>query len=626
MEHEPRDLSPSPTSPSASGPLRDDEGSPGCRNVVVGDPRCPEPDATSGSDTVDPTRSLDLGLHAGTTPSAARGSSGRRWLDRDAIMVLSPTPEGPTTATRLIASFAETSDWHPRSSAPVTGMLGSLAYDALVEDTALAAQRQMLQAIDVAVPLSTVANEAAAALRLLELQDAWATISPPVTDYAAGIAEMLWLVDSPATTVALSAGHDLTATAADMASQPDAPAWAVASIIQDMHPLATCAESALATLFDHMGLPDAWSLSVDDLGAAAWNNAVGDVARYGTCEMEFAGFDPDASHYLAGVAEVLSHGLNLARYAAELATVPPLSAGLTELWGSETLRGVDLGLDLAGVAEFATIPLLWAGLAELWTSETLRVPSIWDWPVTFPPELVPGSPEGDFLLIQDVRADQDERLAALRRVAERMAWVGFRPGIRPALLRRAHERQVSASRVLRDELAAAMVLVLGSDSLPQTVRLGPDWVTDEQGKVIAFPPEQLGAWSYRDWFTAAVVRTVRRSLLDWPDVLPVGQGRPIEEREGRVVPLAVGEEDDLLGPEADDPLTLLVVESDHDKACRRLAAVFDLATPCQRQILGLLARGLKNAEIAGKMGITPGAVRAQLTFLRRRARDAGLAA
>ena len=574
MEHEPPDLSPSPTSPSASGSPGDDEGSPRPLNVVVGDPRCREPDATSGSGTLDPTGSLDLESHADTTPSLASSS--------------------PTTATKLIASFAATPDWHPRPSASVTATLGSLAHDALVGDTALAAQLQMLRAIDVAVPLSTVGDEATAALCLLDLQNAWAMISPLVTDYTAGIVETLRLVDSHATTTALSAGYDLAATGDDVASQLDTPAWAAASIIQYMHPLVTSAESALATLFGRMGHPDAWSLSVDDLDAAAWNVAVGDVARYGTFEMAFAGFDPDASHYLRGIADVSSDGLNLARYAAEFATVPPLSA-----W-----------------------------LAELWTSEMLRVPSIWDWPVALPPELVPGSPEGDFLFIQDVRADQDERLAALRRVAGRMAWVGFRPGIRPALLRHAQERKVSASRVLREELVAAMVLVLGSDSLPQTVRLGADWVTDEQGKVIAFPPEQLDVWSYRDWFTAAVVRTVRRSLLDRPDVLPVGQGRPIEEREGRVVPLAdaVGEEDDLLGPEADDPLTLLVVESDHGEVCRRLAAVLELATPCQRQILGLLARGLKNAEIAGEMGITPGAVRAQLTFLRRRARDAGLAA
>ncbi len=131
-------------------------------------------------------------------------------------------------------------------------------------------------------------------------------------------------------------------------------------------------------------------------------------------------------------------------------------------------------------------------------------------------------------------------------------------------IRRAEEREVPVDDVLTTEVAAAMVLVLGSDTHPQTVRLGRRWVKDERGKKAVFPPEHLDVWSYRAGSRSAVVahgaagpsstgRTCSRSV----------KGVPIEERDGpaQVDPLPEGlggDEFDLEDAQADDPLDLLV--------------------------------------------------------------------
>jgi len=163
--------------------------------------------------------------------------------------------------------------------------------------------------------------------------------------------------------------------------------------------------------------------------------------------------------------------------------------------------------------------------------------------------------------------------------------------------------------LLRDEVQAAMVLVVGSDDQPQAIRFGPRWITGDDGKIELWVPNNFPMDWYHRWFTQAVVRAVERSVTDRPDRLPTGVGRSADDNPADV-----------------DPLALLVAKSDHSEACRRLAAVLDVATPRQTDILRLMADGLKNTEIARRLGITPGGVRTQLTFLRDRARRAGLAA
>ena len=244
--------------------------------------------------------------------------------------------------------------------------------------------------------------------------------------------------------------------------------------------------------------------------------------------------------------------------------------------------------------------------------------SAWWSSIQLPPELVPGSFDGDFLLLDDPHVDESVRLAALDRMADRFRWVGGRERVKTALARRARERGVQPSGLLRDELRAALLLVLGTSGQPQTIRFGSEWVKDERGKIAPVAPEELEVdWYYR-WFGISVARAVERSLLERPDRVPTLEVREVERFERRLAPLPEGWAEERPSPPADDPLVLLVERDEHDDVRRRLAACLDVATPKQRHILALLANELSYRQVAQELGVTEGAVRTQLTLLRKR--------
>ncbi len=246
-----------------------------------------------------------------------------------------------------------------------------------------------------------------------------------------------------------------------------------------------------------------------------------------------------------------------------------------------------------------------------------QIPAWWS-SIPLPPELAPGSFDGDFLLLDDPHVDESVRLAALDRMADRYRWVQGRERVKTALVRRARERGMQPSALLRDELRAALLLVLSTSGQPQTIRFGSEWVTDEHGKIVPVAPEKLEVdWYYR-WFGISVARAVERSLLERPDRVPTLEVRGVERFERRLAPLPEGFAEDRPSPPVDDPLVLLVERDEQDEVRKRLAACLDVATPKQRQILVLLARDLSYRQVAQELGVTEGAVRAQLTLLRKR--------
>ncbi len=102
---------------------------------------------------------------------------------------------------------------------------------------------------------------------------------------------------------------------------------------------------------------------------------------------------------------------------------PGPSAALVRLADIPTID-FDLAGQLPGLAAIgdraaALTPDLLARLGDAWglaDALALGLP-IWEDRVWPPPELAPGTPEGDFLLIQRTDGDPDERLAAMKRVA-----------------------------------------------------------------------------------------------------------------------------------------------------------------------------------------------------------------
>lgn len=242
------------------------------------------------------------------------------------------------------------------------------------------------------------------------------------------------------------------------------------------------------------------------------------------------------------------------------------------------------------------------------------------------PLLPPGRYHGDLNVLLDPRLSWDDKAGELQGTAARFAWVGKRPRVEQALRRRAKELGRSPRQLLLDELQAAIVLVLGSDMQPQFVRLGPHWVKDDDGKVAPVVPDHLPMDWYHDWFVSAVARTVERSLLERPVQPASSAGRLRERQDDLLASLTDPLEDAQPSSVADDPLTLLVARAEHHEACTKLAACVELATPRQRAILGLLARQLPTKEIARRLGISEGTVRVQLSLLRGRLREAGIAA
>jgi DNA-binding CsgD family transcriptional regulator len=290
------------------------------------------------------------------------------------------------------------------------------------------------------------------------------------------------------------------------------------------------------------------------------------------------------------------------------ATVTELST-MRALWddipdiGSSVMRGV--GCFLAG--PFDLVPSI---------AETINLAALplTDYQHLLPP---PGSLYADFELLDDREADPDDRLAAVRRMADRMKWYPRKQAVRRALADQAAAEETSVAQIRHRELCAAVLLVLDQQHRPQTHRVGKDWITGDDGRKAAVALIQLSMDLFWTWLYREVPKAAEASLLGLP--YPPANNDPMDLVKDGVrlcLSLEAGSHEPAV-PDGDPLVALLEAERRAEHWARLLPAL-QVATPRQIQLLGLLGSGLSEAEAARRLKIKPGTARSQLGRLRRR--------
>jgi hypothetical protein len=231
------------------------------------------------------------------------------------------------------------------------------------------------------------------------------------------------------------------------------------------------------------------------------------------------------------------------------------------------------------------------------------------------PIRLPSPPEADRALSESLadlnvllarEAGDGARLPALDRTVGRIPWTPRRPTVRRALAERA--AATGAGRggvdgVKRQELRAAVYLVLAERAKPQRHRFGRSWATGADGKQAALVPEQLAPPAFWRWFCDEVRKAAEASLLGEP--YPGSSGRA-EDR--RVLPGACRLREEwaaslTAGTDAAvDPLDLLLAAERRREAEAWWQLAQEEATPRQRQLLRALADLHAFSEDGGRAG------------------------
>lgn len=188
---------------------------------------------------------------------------------------------------------------------------------------------------------------------------------------------------------------------------------------------------------------------------------------------------------------------------------------------------------------------------------------------------------------------------ALARLPSHVHWEPKHPDARRALAERAEVEGREAAR--RQALMVGFYEAFQREGEPQRIRFGREYLQAESGSLLLRPVE-LPIRLYFHWLRKEVVNGMESYLL--------GEPYPMSEKR-RPLPIEEGEE---LSAEE------LVLIREAEEECRRqLETVLAQATPRQRDILLVaLETGPEWATVARRLGLDPGAVRAQLTLLRRR--------
>ncbi len=222
-----------------------------------------------------------------------------------------------------------------------------------------------------------------------------------------------------------------------------------------------------------------------------------------------------------------------------------------------------------------------------------------------PPAPVPGTDIGDLDVLLSRTAADGDRLAALERTVDRIAWRPRRPSVRRALAARTADGS-SAETVKRQELRAAVYLVLAERGRPQTHRFGRSWVIGADGRTAAVMPERLSPPLFWRWFCDEVRKAAEASL--------VGDTYPAEhagESHAAALTLSTAraEPADL---EA-DPLACLLAKERRQEAAAWWHAALGEATPRQRALLHSLAALIEaspRAEAPARLTLAEAAKRA----------------
>ncbi len=221
-------------------------------------------------------------------------------------------------------------------------------------------------------------------------------------------------------------------------------------------------------------------------------------------------------------------------------------------------------------------------------------------------------------MIQDPRCGTP-RCDACRDVARRVPWKVHDPAVGRELVRRAAAEGVDVDTIKRQTLFEAVWLVLGASTHAQHHRFGRAWFTGADGRKATLVPYELRGRQrhlFWKWFTDEVPKAAEAILLDRP--YPSPKSRDPFDTARCFVPEDIDglEDKDPLG---NDPLLLLIDDERRREDVARLDVLLAQATPRQRQLLALIAKGASLADAARTLGIAPATARSLLHKLRRAA-------
>jgi hypothetical protein len=253
---------------------------------------------------------------------------------------------------------------------------------------------------------------------------------------------------------------------------------------------------------------------------------------------------------------------------------------------------------------------------------------------------------GDLQLVLGAaeRTDGRRQLAALERTVDRIAWRPRDPMARRALAARAADG-IDVDVVKRQELRAAVYLVLAERDRPQAHRFGRSWTTGDDGRLVEVVPAQLDENLHWGWFCDEVRKAADASLLGQPypaaaaqlrsqaaDSEEAGEQRVDVVRPGprglRSLTRADSLDADVVADPSPGPLDLLLTKETAEAHRRLWRRTLDAASPRQRQLLDALAAGSSAddypvaslADAARLVGVAPSTAGVQWKRLVDRAR------
>jgi hypothetical protein len=313
-----------------------------------------------------------------------------------------------------------------------------------------------------------------------------------------------------------------------------------------------------------------------------------------------------------------------------------------------------------GLPEAVSIPPgVWAAVTAPWRAAAagrwrhIRQGISWPVPagqpaVHLPGREVPAAPGtaiGDLYVLLSPGSNDEAKLAALERTVDRIRWVPRDARVRHTLATLA-TRGAAMEVVKRQELRAAVYLVLAERRRPQAHRFGRAWLTGRDGRQVPAVPEDLPLPLFWRWFADEVRKAAEASLrgesyppatsetpatsaMPGPSAAPAHPGGAPRRATRRVISLGGAALEGLPDP-APEPLQLLIAAEEQREAAECWRAALRVATPRQRELLQTLTRLVRTrppeappptlADAARHLGLAPSTARVQWKRLLQRLR------
>lgn len=196
-------------------------------------------------------------------------------------------------------------------------------------------------------------------------------------------------------------------------------------------------------------------------------------------------------------------------------------------------------------------------------------------------------------------------IEALARLPSYVPWEPKHPDARRALAERGEVEGQAATR--RQALMMGFYWAIQREEEPQRIRLGREFLQAEDGSLLLRPVE-LPIRFYFRWLRKEVINATEAYLL--------GEPYPMSEERR---PLPMGDKELPLEEQELSVEELVLIQEAEEECRRQLETILARVTPRQRDILLVaLETGPEWATVARRLALDPGAVRAQVTLLRRR--------